>query len=200
MYDKQISDGELLRSLKGDDTAAFEVLYDRYWKALYLKACQRVDKDEAKDLVQEVMISLWRRRKKIAADKDGDLGRYLFTAIKYRVISHYAFSATEIKKLDIFDILEGQLNDDALETKELKATIESAVSRLPARMQQIFRMSREDDCSIPDIAKKLNLSEQTVKNQLTEALKRLRNSLQANSSGEWALMLAYMFLYVHKSL
>jgi RNA polymerase sigma-70 factor (ECF subfamily) len=200
MYEKQISDGELLQSLKGDDTAAFEVLYDRYWKALYLKACQRVDRDEAKDLVQEVMISLWRRRKDITAEKEGDLSRYLFTAIKYRVISHYAFSASEIRNVDIFDILEGQLHNDALETKELKATIESAVSRLPARMQQIFRMSREEDCSIADIAQKLNLSEQTVKNQLTEALKRLRNSLQANSSGEWALMLACLFLHIHKDL
>lgn len=196
MHEKPISDGELLQSLKGDDTTAFEILYDRYWKVLYLKACQRVGKDEAKDLVQEVMISLWRRRKNISADKDGDLGRYLFTAVKYRVISHYAFSAVEIKKAAIFDVLEDMENTDALETKELKALIESAVSRLPSRMQQIFRMSREDDYSIAEIAKTLNLSEQTVKNQLSEALKRLRNSLHTNNSGEWAIVLFYLFCHI----
>jgi RNA polymerase sigma-70 factor (family 1) len=188
----EFSDGELLQSIKRDDTAAFEILYDRYWKALYLKACQRVDKDEAKDIVQEVMLSLWRRRNAISADKDGELGRYLFTAIKYRVISHYAFNTAEVKNAEVFDVLDN--HTDALETKELKALIESAVNRLPARMQQIFRMSREDDHSIADIAKILNLSEQTVKNQLSEALKRLRTTLQSNTPGEWALVILCIIL------
>ena len=193
---KQISDGELLQSVKGDDTNAFEILYDRYWKALYIKACQRVDRDEAKDIVQEVMMSLWRRRKVISANKDGELAGYLFTAVKYRVISHYAFNTAEIKKTELFDELDYQA--DILETKELKAIIEAAVSRLPVRMQQIFRMSREEDHSIADIAQLLNLSEQTVKNQLTEALKRLRTSLQSNTPGDWALVLLYIFCQVHK--
>lgn len=196
MNGNQISDGELLQSVKGDDTNAFEVLYDRYWKALYLKACQRVDKDEAKDIVQEVMMSLWRRRKAIKANKDGDLAGYLFTAVKYRVISHYAFNTAEIKKTELFEELD--YHTDALETKELKAIIESAVSRLPARMQQIFRMSREADYSIADIARMLDLSEQTVKNQLTEALKRLRTSLQTNTPGDWALVLLFVYCHVHK--
>src|SRR5690242_8212640 len=56
---KMMSDGDLLQLIKKNDTAAFESIYDKYWQALYLKACQRVDKDEAKDMVQEVMISLW---------------------------------------------------------------------------------------------------------------------------------------------
>jgi RNA polymerase sigma-70 factor (ECF subfamily) len=188
----EMSDGELLQAIKRDDTAAFEILYDRYWKALYLKACQRVDKDEAKDIVQEVMLSLWRRRNAVSADKDGELGRYLFTAIKYRVISHYAFNAVEVKNAELFDVLDN--HTDVLETKELKALIEAAVNRLPARMQQIFRMSREDDHSIADIAKILNISEQTVKNQLTEALKRLRTSLHTNTPGEWALVILCIIL------
>ena len=191
-----ISDRELLQSVKGDDTNAFELLYERYWKALYLKACQRVDNDEAKDIVQEVMMSLWRRRKAISANKDGELAAYLFTAVKYRVISYYAFNSAEIKKAALFDELEQ--HTDVLETKELKAIIEAAVNRLPTRMQQIFRMSREDDQSIADIARILNISEQTVKNQLTEALKRLRTSLQANTTGEWALILLYIFCQLHK--
>jgi RNA polymerase sigma-70 factor (family 1) len=194
MYAKPTSDRDLLQLIQNDDTAAFETLYHRYWKELYLKASQRVDKDEAKDLVQEVMISLWRRRKAIVADEHGELGRYLFTALKYRIISHYAFSSAEIKKAEIFEVLESGEENRQLETKELQSVIESAISRLPTRMQQIFRMSREDDVSISDIAKKLNISEQTVKNQLTEALRRLRETLQGNAAKEWALILVYIFI------
>ncbi|HEU4552906.1 MAG TPA: sigma-70 family RNA polymerase sigma factor [Chitinophaga sp.] len=199
MQEKQLSDGELLNAIREDDAAAFEMLYDRYWKALYQKACQRVNQDEAKDMVQEVMITLWKRRSHVTV-KGGEIGAYLFTAIKYRVISHYAFSEAEIKQTAFFDILDQvqEAHPNSLETKELKQLIDNAVSQLPARMQQIFRMSREDDYSIAEIARQLNLSEQTVKNQLTEALKRLRIALQSHVPGGWALLLCYLFCYYNK--
>ncbi|TWF41305.1 RNA polymerase sigma-70 factor (ECF subfamily) [Chitinophaga polysaccharea] len=194
-----MGDGDLLQLIRQDDTAAFESIYDKYWQALYLKACQRVDKDEAKDIVQEVMITLWRRRQEISVKQEGDLGRYLFTAIRYRVISHYAFTATEIKRAGFFDTFENQITADTLEAKELQARIEAEIGRLPARMQQIFRLSREDDHTIADIAHMLQLSEQTVKNQLTDALKRLRTSLKASSTGDWTLVLLYLFFHVHNN-
>jgi len=196
MFETHTSDGDLLQLLKGDDTAAFETLYNRYWKALYTRACQRVDVNDAKDLVQEVMLSLWRRRKEIPVFKEGEFAKYLHAAIKYRVISHYAFSTAEIKKISLFDILDSQEFNDRLEAKELTANIAAAVSLLPARMQQIFRMSREEDLSIAEIARQLNLSEQTVKNQLTEALRRMRTYLKTSSSGDWALLVAYLFCHL----
>lgn len=55
-------------------------------------------------------------------------------------------------------------------------------------------MSREDDRSIADIASSLNLSEQTVKNQLTEALKRLRESIKSSDNADLtfiALLICY---------
>ncbi|MDH7461008.1 sigma-70 family RNA polymerase sigma factor [Chitinophagaceae bacterium 26-R-25] len=193
MHDTQLNDAELLRAIRDDDTSAFKVLYDRYWENLYLKACQRVDKDEAKDLVQEVMTTLWRRRKDIFTYEDGEIGRYLFTAVKYRVISHYAYTNAEVKNGNLFEVLSGNVTTNTLEVKELSEFIESEINRLPARMQQIFRMSRQDDLSIADIASKLNLSEQTVKNQLTEALKRLRMSIK--SSNDWAFIVFILFCY-----
>jgi RNA polymerase sigma-70 factor (ECF subfamily) len=188
-----VSDAELLLAIKEGDTSPFKVLYDRYWERLYLKACQRVDKDAAKDMVQEVMTTLWRRRKDVVTFEDGDLGRYLFTAIKYRVISHYAYSAGEIRNSDLFDMITAPTEPNSLETKELSELIETEINRLPARMQQVFRMSREDDLSIADIANRLNLSEQTVKNQLTEALKRLRAAIRSQGNGDWTFILFLLY-------
>ncbi len=193
-----LSDAELLHAIKDGDADAFKALYDRYWERLYLKACQRVDKDAAKDLVQEVMTTLWRRRMDIFTFDDGEIGRYLFTAIKYRVITHYAYTADEIKNSSLFDVL---LSDDVpgktMETKELSEFIDSEIRRLPTRMQEVFRLSREDDLSIADIAHKLNLSEQTVKNQLTEALKRLRASISSRDNGDWAFIVILLVYYSH---
>lgn len=193
MHQQSFSDAELMESLKRDDATAFKVLYDRYWEGLYLKACRRVDKDEAKDMVQEVMTTLWRRRNEIAVHEDGKIGRYLHTAVKYRIISHYAHTSVEIRNSGLFEVLSGQVFNNVLETKELNELLEKEISRLPSRMQQIFRMSREDDFSITDIAGKLNLSEQTIKNQLTEALKRIRESIKSNDSADWTFILFLLY-------
>lgn len=192
---QHFSDAQLLRAIKEGDADAFKVLYDRYWQRLYLKAAQRVDKDEAKDMVQEVMTTLWRRRNDIFTFQDGEIGRYLFTAIKYRVISHYAYSADEIRNSALFDALDVSAMAHPMEAKEFSEFIESEIRRLPDRMQQIFRMSREDDISITQIAHQLNISEQTVKNQLTEALRRLRESLRTRDNGDWTFVMFLLFYY-----
>ena len=190
---QQLSDAALLQSIRGDDATAFKVLYDRYWESLYLKACKRVDKDEAKDMVQEVMTTLWRRRNDIVVQEDGQIARYLHTAIKYRVISHYAYLSNEIPNTDLFTALNSQDAANTLEAKELSELLEQEINRLPARMQLIFRMSREDDFSIADIARQLNLSEQTIKNQLTEALKRIRESIKQKDYGDWVFLLILLY-------
>ena len=195
---QSLSDAALLHAIKDGDADAFKALYDRYWERLYLKACQRVDKDAAKDLVQEVITTLWRRRNDIFTFDDGEIGRYLFTAIKYRVITHYAYTAEEIKNSTLFDmLLSDEVPGKNLETRELSEFIESEIRRLPTRMQEVFRLSREDDLSISDIAHRLNLSEQTVKNQLTEALKRLRASITSRDNGDWAFVVILLVYYSH---
>ena len=193
MLQPPFSDAELLQSIKNDDAAAFRMLYDRYWEELYLKACKRVDKDEAKDIVQEVMTTLWKRRSEIFTHEDGAIARYLYTAVKYRVISHYAYTTAEIRNSNVFDVLGGYAVQNQLEAKELNEWLNREIAKLPARMQQIFRMSRQDDISIADIATHLNLSEQTVKNQLTEALKRIRNSVRSHESADWAFILFILY-------
>jgi len=196
MLQPPLSDADLLASIKNDDASAFKILYDRYWESLYVQACKRVNKDEAKDMVQEVMTTLWRRRKEVVTQQDG-IGRYLHTAVKYRVISHYAYTADEIHNHDLFDVLESHALVQTVETKELGEVLEAAISRLPARMQQIFRLSREDDFSIAAIASQLNLSEQTIKNQLTEALKRIRETVKSNDYGDWAFILLFLYCTSH---
>jgi RNA polymerase sigma-70 factor (family 1) len=193
MYQPKLNDAALLEAMKLDDAIAFKELYDKYWEELYLKACRRVDKDEAKDLVQEVMTTLWKRRREIYAHNDGNIGRYLHTAVKYQIISHYAHTSTEIRNSGLFEVLSGHVFTNTVETKELGELIEKEIGRLPSRMQQIFRMSREEELSIADIANQLSLSEQTVKNQLSEALKRIKASIRLHDSGDMAIILFLIY-------
>lgn len=182
-----VSDLDLISAIRADDEDAFHVLYEKYWKPLYRKACKGADEDEAKDMIQEVMISLWNRRHQIKVVQPDDLGKYLFTALKYRIISFYAYTSTQIKKSALLEIPLDISPDILMENKELKVVLEATVENMPGKMRQIFRMSRDEDFSISDIASRLNLSEQTVKNQIGQALKRLRSTLLDHQSGDWVL-------------
>lgn len=186
------TDADLLQSLRKENIAAFKALYDRYWEPLYLRAAKRVGQDDAKDIVQEVMTTLWVRRMSVVADDNGALGRYLFTALKYRIISYYTERSANIKRAEMFDLTPEVVSEKILEVKQLGEFIEAEIKLLPDRMQQIFRLSRESDLSIAQIAKLLRISEQTVKNQLTEALKRLRNAIRSQRSTDNELLILAM--------
>ena len=77
-----LSDKELL--LHKDDRA-FRILYDRYWQVLYKKAIARLrNEDDAKDILQEIFISIWNNRQQIEFEET--LAPYIFTALKYSII------------------------------------------------------------------------------------------------------------------
>lgn len=180
-----ISDIDLVATMQTGDQLAFRQIYDRYWKSLYLRAAKNVGEDEAKDLVQEVMVSLWNRRQQITMTREEDLSKYLFTALKYRTISFYTYTTTQIKKAATLDMTFEASPDTLMENKELGAVLDAVITGMPEKMQLIFRMSREDDLPIATIAAQLDLSEQTVKNQTTQALKRLRAAVLDYQAGDW---------------
>lgn len=195
---EQLNDAALLELIRQNDSSSFRKLYEKYWKELFIKACQRVDEETAKDMVQDVMVTLWRQRATLSPGASGTLAAYLFTALRYRIITYYAYTASEIRKKELFDQPLETPEECAIEVKELKDLIEVEVCKLPFRMQQIFRMSREEDISIQEIAGQLNLSEQTVKNQLTTALKRLREQLNTRNISDYALTLTIILYYLKK--
>lgn len=179
---KQFSDKELL--LLGDDDVAFRMLFERYWKDLYHNAFMRLGSSEdAQDIVQDVFISFWRNRNHI--DTDGSCSFYLFGALKYAIIKHIHRKAgkgiTLPLSMEYLDLSEGPVNE-LLEFKELQLVLADETSKLPVRMQQIFRLSRDENLSLSEIAQHFNISEQTVKNTITTALKRLRANLRKYAS------------------
>jgi RNA polymerase sigma-70 factor (family 1) len=172
-----LSDKALLIAV--DEHSAFRILYNRYWESLYKKALYRLgNSEDAQDAVQEVFISLWRNRETIQFE--GTLSPYLFTALKYCVIKKVYQNAKKGIPLPLsVDELEctGLTTEELLQYKEMQAIIAIEVNKLPQRMQEIYRLSRMEDLQIAEIAEQLNISEQTVKNTLSTALKRLRERL-----------------------
>ncbi|WP_316816114.1 RNA polymerase sigma-70 factor [Pedobacter nyackensis] len=171
------SDQQLLDMLRMDNRVAFDEIYTRHWPKLYqsiFNVCR--DRETSVDVCQEVFIWLWEHRN--AVNVISSIKGYLFAAAKYKFISYIRKGKvkesvfTKIKELpDSYTIEEN------LEVKELQHIIGQITDRLPEKCREIFKMSRNEQLSNKEIAVRLGLSEKTVENQITIALRRLRGAL-----------------------
>lgn len=170
------TDPELTALLKTGDQAAFAEIYDRYKRILFVHAFKKLtSSEEAEDVIHDVFTSLWKRRNVIEIKTQ--LAGYLHAAVRNRVFKVIARKQNESGYIESFLQSISQDNcitDHLVREKALLAHIEQEIADLPPKMQEVFRMSREEYLSHKEIAQKLQLSEKTVKNQVNNALKILR--------------------------
>lgn len=157
-----------------------ESIYLRYWEEVLDAAYKRVrDEEIAQDICQEIFISLWESRERIQVN--GPLAAYFAGAVKYRVINYFRSSQIKEKhKEDLLLLNYGQTELSAAQgiiLKELHQELDEAIQELPEKMRLIFSMSRKEEKSIREIAEELDLSAQTVKNQISSALKVMKKKL-----------------------
>jgi len=176
------TDNELVLLFKKDDHAAFTEIYIRYSSALYNSAYKILqDRDEVKDLVQEVFTTLWNRRSDFTLNTN--LAGYLYVAVRnkaLKTISHQQVKSKYSTLLQQNATTEAQIvTDYAIREKQLVEIIDSHINELPAKMRQILNMSRKSYLTHKEIANELDLSESTVKKQVNNALKILRLKLEA---------------------
>lgn len=170
----------LIASLKRDDSLAMEQIFGIYWEKVFDDAFRKVcNEDVAQDITQEIFISLWENRKSL--ELTGNLSGYLHGAVKYKVINYFRSNAIKEGHQAEFAVLMNQQHvstaDEILILRDTSKEVENALQSLPERMRLIISMSRKQDKSIKEIAAELNISAQTVKNQITAAMKLLRENL-----------------------
>lgn len=171
------SDEQLVELVRKDNRAAFEEIYNRFWMPLYLWSYTICgEKEESRDICQEVFIWLWENRAEVNITKS--VKSYLFSAIKYKTSNYIRRGKVKqgyfekLKNVPVnYDI------EDSLELKELQAVIHAFAQQLPERCGEVFKLSRNHCLSNKEIASKLNISERTVENHISIALKRLRRTL-----------------------
>lgn len=175
----ELSDQELVLFLRNGDSGAFTTLYDRYKGLLYIYACKIVkDFDIAEDLVQEIFISIWDKRQTI--NFKSSVSSYLYAAVRYKFFDLVDTQKVRSDYAQAFQLFldKGEfLTDDYISEKELAKTIEKEIDNLPSKMREIFILSRKLNLKNSEIAQRLEISEKTVKNQLSIALKTLRIKL-----------------------
>jgi len=168
-----------------DDALAFAELYHRYWDKIFYLAANALDSgEEAKECVQDIFCSLWTRRHTL--ELNYSVYTYLAVAVKYRVINILNSAYHKRHHQHVVELEQVEIGTPSAETalleKELFARLEKAVSLLPEKCQLVFRMSREEGKSHRQIAEELDISEKTVNNHLTKAIKDLSGHLSASSA------------------
>lgn len=173
--DQALTDQYLIIAMQSGDQKAFEALYERYWSEVYTMIYRRInDREVAKDIVQDIFVNLWRYRDKVIAE--GSLAPLLNVTAKKQAISWYRKQSASKQRELLYhgdEVLVAPSTTE-LETKELQELLDTEIGKMPANMQQSFRLSRYENKSIKEIATELSLSEQTVRNNISMALDRLR--------------------------
>lgn len=173
-----LSDSELTDLLEADDRLAFAEIYDRYFSLLYLHAFNRVrDKEEAKDVVQELFAFLWANRQSI--EFKTNLSNYLYTATRNRILNVIGRKQVhERYRLKLpAEIAAPALTDHLARERQLTEIINKEIQALPPKMRVAFEMSRKYHMTYKEIAGKLDITEQSVRSHVKNALKVLRVKL-----------------------
>lgn len=170
---------ELLKALKNGNEEAFLKIYKTYWYKVFQVAYKRLrDKDIAEELTQDLFLKLWDRRQQLRPHK---LANYLYVSIRNSVIDRIHSGIVAGRYLDYCKTYtQGscQTTEDSIAFDDLSMAIEAGLLKLPAKTQEVFRLSRLNSWSHDKIARHLHLSEKTVGYHLTKSLKFMRTYLR----------------------
>ena len=186
------TDDALVARARTGDFAAFEALVERYEDKVYRLAFRFVrNETEAREIVQETLLSVWRKL-------DGFKGDSQFSSWLYRVTANAALMRLRSQRrhpevstedlepgfLDTRAAAYGQVApasenwarrpDEELQSEELRQQLQKAIDTLPEIYRTVFLIRDVEEFSTEETAEMLGISVPTVKTRLHRARLALR--------------------------
>ncbi len=167
-----------LERLRAGDASTFESVFRGHYARLVAAAEQLLrERARAEDVVQEVMLELWRHRERL--DPGTSIPGYLFRSVRNR-------SLNELRHDRVVRDAEPRLpplgsapgTDRELLAAEFDAAIRGAIGRLPERCREVFELSRVHGLRYAEIAAAMGISVKTVEAQMGKAIRLLRDGLR----------------------
>ena len=169
---------QLVRELSAGNILAFNTLFKEYSGRLYRFAYGYLKQEaEAEELVQEVFMIIWDKRANLKEELS--FKSFLFT-ISFNIIKkHFRTKAylSEFYKSEINSEPDMQTSHKVA-YDSLYQFLTEIVNHLPKRRKEIFIKSRLEGLNIKEISNEMKISHKTVENQLTIALKFIREKLK----------------------
>ena len=154
----------------------FDDLFRYTYRPLCLYALHYLqDADLAEDIVQESYTALWEKLQ----EGTHILNRksYLYMMVRNRCLDHLrkkGIPTESLKPYDTYGIID---DDDAQERSQTEARLWTAIDSLPEKCREVFILSKRDGLKYEEIAEELGLSLNTVRNQISKALKVLKEGV-----------------------
>ncbi|MGO1242871.1 MAG: sigma-70 family RNA polymerase sigma factor [Sphingobacterium sp.] len=161
-----------IKGLKDGDTRAFNRLYQHYHKMVHANILKIVKAPEpSAEILQDVFTSLWQNRNKMSIEKP--LGGWLFV-VSYNMSLNFIRKKLKESLILVeeypFDLCSNNEDNSEETIFDLQMQLlDQAVSELPRRKREVFRMCRFEGHSKKDVAENLGLSLRTVENYLKDA-------------------------------
>lgn len=156
-------------------------LLRKYWPGVVEYVARYVEHhDAAEDIAQELFLRLW--QKNLTWKQEGSLRSFLY-GVARNLARNQGRRWREVRTASL-EMLDARLDEtvrcpsETVVERELEARCELAISGLPARRQEIFILAREHGLSHREIAEVMDISPQTVANQMSAALAHLRTALR----------------------
>jgi RNA polymerase sigma-70 factor, ECF subfamily len=176
---------QLFYLIQNDDKNAFEVLFKKLYPRLKDFASKVVkDEDIAKDIVQDVFIKLWEKKKTVETI---NIEAFIFKSVKNQCLTHIKHlkivenvnsnlsNLSEVEELYRIDFVRNE--PYILIEKELQIQIEGVVDLLPSQCRNVFMLSRVDGMKNREIAEKLGINIKNVERHITRALREFKKHL-----------------------
>ena len=164
--------------LRRGDEAAFDTIFRKWYPSLVRAAESLVrSRAVAEELVQDVMLELWKRRETLAEESSPQA--YLFQATRNRSLNHIRHARIEREgepHATRAEAVDSTAHSQVVE-EEMLVAVRKAVDGLPDRCREVFELSRTHGLKYSEIATALGISIKTVEAQMGKALRTLRQEL-----------------------
>ncbi|MCC6413301.1 MAG: RNA polymerase sigma-70 factor [Saprospiraceae bacterium] len=176
---------ELLAALKRGEQWALNPLFHQHYTLLLADVYRLIkDEDTCKDIAQEVFVELWNKRESLEVHTS--LRAYLRRAVVNRALNFIKTSKRTVFEDDLQSWEgSGEEPDEVAEIHDRAESMENAlrqaIDALPDKCRLVFSLSRFESMSHKEIAEKLGISVKTIENQITKAMKLLREALRKHA-------------------
>lgn len=166
---------ELLTGLKNGDKKAYKFMFSEYYEWL-CNYTYKITNDYglAEDIVQEVMIKLWKKRATLTINSS--IKSYLFQACRNQVLQHVRKQKIKLDFIDRenMEIIDNIYADNDIDPHENLEKLHNLIDALPPKCKIVLVKSKLEKKKYKEIAEELNISVKTVENHVSKALKLLR--------------------------
>ena len=171
------SDGDLLTRIAAGDRSAFELLYQRYARAVYGLALRRLgDRGPAEDVVQETFAAVWRSAGSYRPER-GAGGRWLYAVARNAIVDRFRARPEQTAELPESPSAE-EGPDQRAEAGWVAWRVHRALEELPEHERTVLELAYWSGLSQREVAEFLNVPLGTVKTRTRAALARLASILE----------------------